>query len=368
MIPKSEPNFQVLQQSLHNFSITQLHHQSSQQQQQQQSVIQPQQQMLSTSQSHNVQLLQQPITNTATTTIVPNRQLTKQNNIQQLNQQQNCSSTANTNTSSSGPTTSVSSSNNFSIADQTTTGNNIISIASNQQKLNDKIIQKMVAEIPNTILNKYRQRLIVDEQPKSPSETPPTLASGNLLASPTNSSKNAANSKDTIGKMLARITSVHNFSFFFSIETDHNIEDISRIFCEVIRSELNANPPSEFILHQKPCNSTMQQQFSLQQQDKQCPGNYNKKMRSRWDPTNRQIIYQVLSSIKRKITYICLPSKTHSPNRWKNVACIPRWRNHWKISMPMTLDRMGHVIKFATMNGRMTLMSLTCFTVCPSGL
>lgn len=51
---------------------------------------------------------------------------------------------------------------------------------------------------------------------------------------------------------------------------DHNIEDISRIFCEVIRSELNANPPPEFILHQKPCNSSLQQQFS--QQDKQCPG------------------------------------------------------------------------------------------------
>ncbi|KAJ6639711.1 Ankyrin repeat and KH domain-containing protein mask, partial [Pseudolycoriella hygida] len=216
VIPKPEPNFQVLQQSLHNFSIT-----------------------------------QQPITNAATTTIVPNRQLsaTKQNNIQQqqqLNQQQICSSSANSISSSSGQTTS--SSNNFSIADPTTTGNNIISIASNQQKLNDKIIQKMVAEIPNTILNKYRQRLIVDEQPKSPSETPPTLASGNLLASPTNSSKNAAN--------------------------NHNIEDISRIFCEVIRSELNANPPSEFILHQKPCNSTLQQQFSLQQQEKQCPGSF----------------------------------------------------------------------------------------------
>lgn len=201
MIPKSEPNFQVLQQSLHNFSITQLHHQQQssqqQQQQQQQSVIQPQQ-LMTTSQSHNVQLLQQPITNSATTTIVPNRQLTKQNNIQQqqqLNQQQNCSMTANPNASGSGPTTSVSS-NNFSLADQSASGNNIISIASNQQKLNDKIIQKMVAEIPNTILNKYRQRLIVDEQPKSPSETPPTLASGNLLASPTNSSKNAANSKN----------------------------------------------------------------------------------------------------------------------------------------------------------------------------
>ncbi len=204
VIPKSEPNFQVLQQSLHNFSITQLHHQQQQQQQQhqqqqqqssqQQAVIQPQQ-LLTSSQSHNVQLLQQPITNSATTTIVPNRQLTKQNNIQQqqLNQPQNCSSTANA--SSSGTTPSVSSPNNFSIADQTTAGNNIISIASNQQKLNDKIIQKMVAEIPNTILNKYRQRLIVDEQPKSPSETPPTLASGSLLASPTNSSKNAANSK-----------------------------------------------------------------------------------------------------------------------------------------------------------------------------
>lgn len=197
MIPKSEPNFQVLQQSLHNFSITQLHQQQQQQSsQQQQSVIQPQQ-LLTSSQSHNVQLLQQPITNSATTTIVPNRQqLTKQNNLQQQQQlnQQHCSSTVNTNISSSGPAASVSS-NNFSIADQTTTGNNIISIASNQQKLNDKIIQKMVAEIPNTILNKYRQRLIVDEQPKSPSETPPTLASGNLLASPTNSSKNAANSK-----------------------------------------------------------------------------------------------------------------------------------------------------------------------------
>lgn len=57
-----------------------------------------------------------------------------------------------------------------------------------------------------------------------------------------------------------------------SFAIDHNIEDISRIFCEVIRSELNANQPSEFILHQKPCNSTLQQQFSLQQQEKQCPG------------------------------------------------------------------------------------------------
>lgn len=201
MIPKSEPNFQVLQQSLHNFSIT--HHQ--QQQSSQQSVIQPQQ-LLTTGQSHSVQLLQHPVTNSATTTIVPNRQLSKQNNIQQQQlqqqfnlQQPNCSSAANTTSaSSSAPITSMSStssSNNFSIADQTPTGNNIISIASNQQKLNDKIIQKMVAEIPNTILNKYRQRLIVDEQPKSPSETPPTLASGNLLASPTNSSKNAANSK-----------------------------------------------------------------------------------------------------------------------------------------------------------------------------
>lgn len=207
VIPKSEPNFQVLQQSLHNFSIT--HHQQQQQSsQQQQSVIQPQQ-LLTTSQSHSVQLLQHPGTNSATTTIVPNRQLSKQNNIQQQLQQQqqqfsqqpNCSSTANiANASSSGPITSLSSSssNNFSLADQTTNGSNIISIASNQQKLNDKIIQKMVAEIPNTILNKYRQRLIVDEQPKSPSETPPTLASGNLLASPTNSSKNAANSECSI--------------------------------------------------------------------------------------------------------------------------------------------------------------------------
>lgn len=222
MIPKSEPNFQVLQQSLHNFSITQLHHQQ-QSSQQQQSVIQPQQ-LLSNSQTHNVQLLQQPITNSAaTTTIVPNRQqLTKQNNIQQqqqLNQQQNCSSTVNTNTSSSGPTTSsvVTSSNNFSIADQTASGNNIISIASNQQKLNDKIIQKMVAEIPNTILNKYRQRLIVDEQPKSPSETPPTLASGNLLASPTNSSKNAANSKPIFPLFSLEIPASSNgVSFNFS--------------------------------------------------------------------------------------------------------------------------------------------------------
>lgn len=262
MIPKSEPNFQVLQQSLHNFSITQLHHQPQSSQQQQQSVIQSQ--LLTTSQP---QLLQQPITNSATATIVPNRQqLTKQNNTQQqqLNQQ-NCSSVTNT----SGPITSVSSSNNFSIADQTTTGNNIISIASNQQKLNDKIIQKMVAEIPNTILNKYRQRLIVDEQPKSPSETPPTLASGNLLASPTNISKNAANSK---------IPFLYSLILAFvqlKLPSDHNIEDISRLFCEVIRSELNANPPSELFLHQKPCNASMQQQFSLQQQDKQCPGIYS---------------------------------------------------------------------------------------------
>lgn len=204
VIPKSEPNFQVLQQSLHNFSITQP---------QQQSVIQPQQ-LLTTSQSHNIQLLQQPITNAATTTIVPNRQLTKQNNIQQqqLNQPQNCPSAVSTSSAGSGASTtsvpssssisssSSSSSNNFTIADQTsTTGNNIISIASNQQKINDKIIEKMVAEIPNTLLSKFRQRTFAEDLAKSPLHTPPSLASGLAslasLVSPTNSSKNAANSK-----------------------------------------------------------------------------------------------------------------------------------------------------------------------------
>lgn len=55
---------------------------------------------------------------------------------------------------------------------------NIISIVnSNQQKINDKIIQ-MVAQIPNTTLQKFAKRLIVDEQPKSPSETPPAITSG----------------------------------------------------------------------------------------------------------------------------------------------------------------------------------------------
>lgn len=54
---------------------------------------------------------------------------------------------------------------------------NINTIASNQQKINDKIIQ-MVAQIPNTTLQKFAQRLIVEDQPKSPSDSPPSSNSG----------------------------------------------------------------------------------------------------------------------------------------------------------------------------------------------
>lgn len=61
-----------------------------------------------------------------------------------------------------------------------------------------------------------------------------------------------------------------------------DLADISRLFCEVIRSEFNAaNPASDFVIHQKPCNqstltgnTTLQQHFLQQQQqpDKQTPG------------------------------------------------------------------------------------------------
>lgn len=71
--------------------------------------------------------------------------------------------------------------------------------------------------------------------------------------------------------------------FFLCIDPD--MADISRIFCEVIRSELNANPPSDLYIHQKPvnnqigngggtANSSLQQQFAIQhhqQHGKQTP-------------------------------------------------------------------------------------------------
>lgn len=45
------------------------------------------------------------------------------------------------------------------------------------------------------------------------------------------------------------------------INTDPDLADISRIFCEVIRSEFNISPTQEIVIHQKTyanndCNKT----------------------------------------------------------------------------------------------------------------
>lgn len=46
-----------------------------------------------------------------------------------------------------------------------------------------------------------------------------------------------------------------NSTDFLSFSLAPDIADISRIFFEVIRSELNANQMPEFVLHEKPCSA-----------------------------------------------------------------------------------------------------------------
>lgn len=46
-----------------------------------------------------------------------------------------------------------------------------------------------------------------------------------------------------------------NLTDFLSFSLAPDIADISRIFFEVIRSELNANQMPEFVLHEKPCSA-----------------------------------------------------------------------------------------------------------------
>lgn len=62
---------------------------------------------------------------------------------------------------------------------------------------------------------------------------------------------------------------IYAYNLFYN-SSGPDIADISRIFCEVIRSELNANTMHEFVINQKTCNQnsnngTEQQQFDLQQ-------------------------------------------------------------------------------------------------------
>lgn len=99
---------------------------------------------------------------------------------------------------------------------------NINTITSNQQKINDKIIQ-MVAQIPNTTLQKFAQRLIVEDQPKSPSDSPPLSNSG--------VSGSAVTNGNYIPSQINQIAKHHIRTHY------HNRSRLGRHFSHILRSD-----------------------------------------------------------------------------------------------------------------------------------
>lgn len=195
MIPSSEQNLQLLQQSLATLSLAQ------QQQQQQQQPGAPQ--SLIQQQLANITQNIQQISHLQSV----NRQLPPQSPVggkQQNQQQQMTPNIVPTSTSTlpgSGESGNESNSTLTTIA-QNLNNQNILVASENDEQLNSQWNQKMwqmVAQLPNHPLQKIAQRFIAD-QPKSPTEgqmmgSGGSGANSGLPTSPNSTSKNIANSK-----------------------------------------------------------------------------------------------------------------------------------------------------------------------------
>lgn len=189
LVPTSDQNLQILQQSMANLSLVQQQHggaaanpgivgnQQQQQLQQQQMMIQPQQ--------------EQPQNQSILSTVRPN---TVPTNKQQQQQQQIPSSSCNIVVQNQQPVVNSSTAATTIVTVQKNNTKAIYTHHDDQQptKWNQKMLQ-MVANIPNHPLQKIAQRLVTD-QLKSPSPTniemPPLVSSppsGLLPTSPSTS-------------------------------------------------------------------------------------------------------------------------------------------------------------------------------------
>lgn len=139
--------------------------------------------------------------------------------------------------------------------------NEMITATSNDLSANDndtidqfapnETILQLVAQIPNHPLQKIAQKLIVD-RPRSNSESHSKNANGNNQTDSTISSATSEYSIKISNKCMFFFTNIA-FFFYVLLTLGPDIADISRIFFEVIRSELNANQIPEFVIQQKTC-------------------------------------------------------------------------------------------------------------------
>lgn len=140
-------------------------------------------------------------------------------------------------------------SHNESLRTSTTSASASDDDATNQFAPNETILQ-LVAQIPNHPLQKIAQKLIVD-LPKTATENYFKTVTSDDTASTTEATITSTTSKNRPSFSHLRRSQFNQFVRLFRSGPD--IADISRIFFEVIRSELNANQMPEFVIHQKPC-------------------------------------------------------------------------------------------------------------------